>query len=308
MDHLESAVARFTRRQNGVLSREQALTAGLSSGAIARRVRESAWLRPFPNVYADVSTGRSWLQDLTAAYLWAGPDAAISHRSAAALWKFEGISDAAMELTTPRRLTHPDVIIHHRTLGPRDSGMRGPIRATSPTRTLLDLCTVINDRAVARALDDALRRRITTLDKIERLLHRVSGRGARGCSTLRRLAKDRIDIGVTESELESQVLQLLRAEGFPTPNLQYEIRDQGQFLARVDFAYPEARVAIEVGSFTYHSAPKDWEHDHSRHNHISSRGWTVLYITRAQLRGALRCKFVDELRIAMGSSSQQKLA
>ena len=57
----------------------------------------------------------------------------------------------------------------------------------------------------------------------------------------------------TESEAEHLILRLLTKQGLPTPTPQYEIRDSdGTLVARVDFAYPDLKIAIEYDSYAHH--------------------------------------------------------
>ena len=55
-----------------------------------------------------------------------------------------------------------------------------------------------------------------------------------------------------ESPLERRFLRLLRAAGLPEPEVQYPIRDGERLVARVDFAYPEIRLAMEVDGYRWH--------------------------------------------------------
>src|SRR5256714_7015750 len=84
-------LGRLIARQRGVLSRSQALEAGLGRGAIQHRLDSGEWQRLHPGVYRMRGAPPSWEQRLMAATLWAGPESAVSHRSAAALWKLDGI-------------------------------------------------------------------------------------------------------------------------------------------------------------------------------------------------------------------------
>jgi very-short-patch-repair endonuclease len=76
---------------------------------------------------------------------------------------------------------------------------------------------------------------------------------------------------------------LLRRAGFPPPTPQYDVRAQGRVLARVDFAYPEIRFAIEVDGYRWHSGRARWEHDLRRRNALTTRGWRVIHVTSSDL-------------------------
>jgi very-short-patch-repair endonuclease len=65
---------------------------------------------------------------------------------------------------------------------------------------------------------------------------------------------------------------------------EYEVRDQGRVIARVDFAYPDALVAVEADGYWCHSGRQDWQHDRTRRNALTSRGWRVLHVTWEDLQ------------------------
>ncbi|MEX2555188.1 MAG: DUF559 domain-containing protein [Actinomycetota bacterium] len=160
------------------------------------------------------------------------------------------------------------------------------IPVTTPARTLLDLPTVVPERVVERALDDALRRRLVTLRFLDSWLQDPHRKRHRGWRALRRLVDARMDRGITESHLEDDFLRLVRAADLPQPRIQYILRDGDRFIARLDFAYPEQRVAIEVDGFRYHADRRAFDDDRARANAIQAMGWLVLRITAKHLEEA----------------------
>ena len=224
----------------------------------------------------------SWHQKLMAVALWA-PGAAVSHRAAAALWELEGFSAGPVELSTNTGRKAPAGWIRlHRVsrLDPVDVTVIRTIPVTTPTRTLVDLCGGMARDDVEPALDDALRRGLTSLPRLRWAARRLAGKGRTGTRLLGALIRERHP-GSTPpaSSLESKVASLLRRVGLPPPVSQHEIRDQGKLLARVDFAYPEAMVAIEADGYRYHSGKMAWQRDRVRRNALTTRGWRVLHVT-----------------------------
>jgi len=71
--------------------------------------------------------------------------------------------------------------------------------------------------------------------------------------------------------------------GFPPPVAQFRIFDREGFIARVDFAYPEPRLAIEYDGL-WHAEPGQFEKDRGRLNRLSAAGWRVIFVTAAVLR------------------------
>lgn len=90
---------------------------------------------------------------------------------------------------------------------------------------------------------------------------------------------------ITESPLETRFRRLLLHAGLPEPDAQYEIRrSDGSFVARVDFAYPSARLAIEVDGYAFHSSRQRWEADRIRANRLADVGWQALRVTKTAMR------------------------
>src|SRR5205807_6916903 len=77
-----------------------------SHHAVAHRLNSGAWEHLFEGVYRLPGTPRTWRQRLMAAVLAGGPNAAASHRSAAALLGIPGFPEGIVEITTPRRRRH----------------------------------------------------------------------------------------------------------------------------------------------------------------------------------------------------------
>ncbi len=75
---------------------------------------------------------------------------------------------------------------------------------------------------------------------------------------------------------EMRVVRRLLAAGLPQPVRQYEIWVGGVFIARVDLAYPEFRLAIELDGFRWHAGRRPFRSDRLRRNRIEAVGWRLL--------------------------------
>ena len=65
---------------------------------------------------------------------------------------------------------------------------------------------------------------------------------------------------------------------------QFEIFDGRVFVGRVDFAYPEDRVAIEYDSYEHHVGKAALLRDSTRRKALLAAGWTPLSATAADVR------------------------
>jgi very-short-patch-repair endonuclease len=66
--------------------------------------------------------------------------------------------------------------------------------------------------------------------------------------------------------------------GHREPVAQFTVRDRSGFIARVDFAYPDLRIAIELDGRAYHGDPT-FEHDREKRLRLTTAGWCVVEIT-----------------------------
>lgn len=200
-----SRLAKLARRQHGLVTREQALQAEMSERAIDLRIASGEWHRILHGVYRLPGAGSSWLQDLTAVCL-SLKGAVVSHRAAAALLKLGGFEPGMVELTTCRPQRPPEwlaseppgrkaptLLVHHSKLMPaKDVVKIERIPATSVARTLLELGAVVPEAEVERALDDALRRGLTSLVSLRRRLEELGRKGRGGTAVLRSLIESRV--------------------------------------------------------------------------------------------------------------------
>jgi len=282
---MHARLGRLARSQHGVFTRSQAKDAGFTPGEIDGRVHRRVWIPVDYSVYRAAETPASWLQRVMAACL-AGP-AVASHRTAAALWGFSDFPRDIVEVTAlrHRRRWKDDVVWHESVrLDAHETTVVEGIPVTNPTRTIIDLGAVVAVRDVVRAIDDGVRRRLTAFPKIERELERWSPQ-RRGAGTVRRALRWRADGVVTDSTLESAFDALVRERGLPEPVRQWPIKDAGgKVLMRVDFAYPAARVAIELQSIEHHFDFEGRLRDMSRENELAAINWRLLQFTDRDVR------------------------
>jgi very-short-patch-repair endonuclease len=178
------------------------------------------------------------------------------------------------------------VIVHTRELNRAETTIFDSIPTTTPARTLLDIASVVDEATLELATESTLRKKQTSVQRLRSIIDRESGSGRRGVRPLRTLLDKRDGQKPTESHLETRVARFfgaLRSEGIPLPVRQFPIADDIGFIGRVDFAYPDARMALEVLSFQFHSGRESWLRDVKRFNRLHKLGWTVSPLTEEDL-------------------------
>ncbi|MGP6170845.1 hypothetical protein ACTU6V_06505 [Microbacterium sp. A204] len=101
----------------------------------------------------------------------------------------------------------------------------------------------------------------------------------------------------TLSEIEARLLII--DSGLPEPVVQFEVRVEGELIARPDLAYPELKVGIEYDGDGHRTDKDEWRRDIQRHRALTAAGWVSLHLTEADLAAGARDAFVAQLRRAM---------
>ena len=160
-------------RQHGVVTQSQLIAAGLDRNAIGYRLRVGRLHLLHRGVYAVGHRPPSPLATAMAAVLACGPDAALSHRSAAALWRIVPRWPSPPEVTTPTKHRRPGIQVHRSPHA--DTTTHYGIRVTTPARTLVDLADVLTPHQLTRALNEAQVQRLVTANELTTLLTRYPG-------------------------------------------------------------------------------------------------------------------------------------
>jgi hypothetical protein len=263
--------------QHGVLGRSQALAAGLTEAAVTDRVERGEWIEVFPAVYRIAGAPPTERSMTMAAAIWSR-GGFISHRSAGSLWELDGVPpQSEIELSAYVGAKRSGLMIHRI---PKVD--RPPLRVidsipvSAPERTIFDLCGVLHLSSAGRAIDDALRRGLTTLDRLWLEWETRGRRGRKGTRALRILLFGRDDRdGLLRSRLEAKMLRILkRIEGHEAiPN--HRVSD-GARVAYLDFAYPHLKLGIETHGVVWHTGER-MKKDLVRDRWFKRSGWIVLY-------------------------------
>lgn len=151
---------------------------------------------------------------------------------------------------------------------------------TTPAWTAVEVARSLRRPRALATLDAALRS--GTVKRPDLWRAAVEQAGRRGIVAVRDLIPlaDRR----AESPMESEARLAMIDGGLPTPELQYEVIDGNRELRRLDFAWPEQRVAAEYDGLDWHSGPEAMRRDRRRAAALLDIGWVVLAIVFEDVR------------------------
>lgn len=285
-------IAELLDDQGGAVARRQADGLGLRAITMSNRLRTGRWQHPHWGVYLTFSGTPARAALLWAALLRAGPDAVLSHQTAAELHGLTDEPSALIHVTVPaqrhpaRRTKIPGVVIHRST---RIASTRHP--AMSPPCTRVE-DTVLDLTQTARTFDDAyvwlcraVGRRRTTAERIAEAMAR------------RKKMRWRADITAALGDVGGGILSLLerryvhgveRPHGLPSARRQHRIR-QRTGSTYLDNLYEQYGVCVELDGTAAHPADEQWRDKRRDNWNLVNRdvltlrfGWADLDTRRCQ--------------------------
>ena len=274
--------ARIAELQCGVITRAQALRAGMSPEAIARRLESGLWMRVAPGIFVVAGSPETWHRELWIARLWAGEKGALCGETAAILLGLDGIRGRRVEVLLNRRTRAPSnrfAVRYSRRWDPDDVVKIDGLRVTSVERTLLDLAARSRPWTAEIAFDSAIREGGTTVERVEQYVDEVAGSGCGGTARLRTIIEARRAGDGPKSPLETRLDAVLTRPAVPPFERQFEVRLTDGRPAKIDFAWPRAKVGAEGDGKGAHTGAFYRQRDLARQNALAEVGWLLLRFT-----------------------------
>ncbi len=294
-DHKLAQLFGLARIQGGVFSRAQAQQLGYSWRRLETLAKRGT-ITSFLNQWIAPSLAKV---DHTAVAhaitLRFGPKCVVSGAAAAQILGADGdwpqrfaIDKPMVYLSDPSHIRIEDARIIRRTF----DGIvltRGRLRLADRTTALLDCVDSVLAANREGLIDYLLQRRWLKREAVEERVaaRRASRLGRR--STSAQIHAQRHAAEGTESAAERLMRRVLLAAGLRQggrlgwqPNHLVRVPDRGGNhlrLARIDFAWPDCRLAVEVDGRAFHSTDAAFESDRDRRNDLESVGWMVLNVT-----------------------------
>ena len=273
---VDGRIAALAARQYAVVAHRQLRDLGLSKAAIAHRVATGRLHRLHRGVYLVGSPAPPPLALETAALFACAPGAALSHHTAAALVRLIAASPHDGIDVTVRRLSaaaRAGIRLHRtRRLPAADVRRHGRLPMTAPLRTILDVAGSDAPGDLERMVNEAQVQRLVTLRQLERRLHHERGR--RGVVALREIVAAQRQPSMTRNDAEEAFVDHVRRSTLPEPATDYRI---GPY--KVDFAWPDVRLAGELDSIAFHATPAKFVADRRRWADLDGLGWRLFRFT-----------------------------
>jgi very-short-patch-repair endonuclease len=151
------------------------------------------------------------------------------------------------------------------------------VRVTTAAATAIRLASLLPPDESVVAVDQLVATGATELAEARMLASSTRGAG----SARARSAVVRAD-GLAASPQETRLRLLIAGSRLPAPVAQFAVRLDGRVIARVDFAWPGHKVALEYDGM-WHAAPGQFAKDRRRLNDLTAAGWRVILVTAVDL-------------------------
>jgi very-short-patch-repair endonuclease len=292
----DQGIACLAEAQHGMVARRQLIELGLSDARIKGRIDRGHLHAVHRGVYAVghrlLSRRGRWM----AAVLFGGPEAVLSHRSAAELWGIAPRRGRAIDVTRRRGWrASPGIVVHRDSISTDEIEKVSGIPCTCVPRTSLDLAGSTSRDALERVINQIEVRSLTHSLSIYDLLERYPRR--RGAPVLRALLDENAEArGITRSRLEERFVALLADSDLPRPQLNASLAMRGRFF-EVDCLWRKQRVIVELDGMRAHGTDLAFEKDRERDRLLVAEGWRVARITWRQLRDDAPSVLADLRRV-----------
>lgn len=274
---MQSAAHNLLEASGGFATTAQLLTV-VTREKLLVEVRNRRLVRVWYGVYA--ADNPDLLGRLAALDLFMGTHAVACMGTAAALHGFDLENTSAVHVLDPGvRLRPTRGLMVHQRIGAPLQRVMGRL-ATAPAWTAVEVARTLSRPRALAALDAALHSMRCTRPDLESAVREQKGR--RGIVQVRELLQ--YADGRAESGMESEARLVMIDYGVPPPELQYEIHGRRGEIWRVDFAWPEQRIAAEYESVEWHAGRLEMIRDKKRYAGVQEMDWTLIPIVVDDVR------------------------
>lgn len=272
------SIWRLVEKQHGVVARWQLYELGMTRHAIDHRIAKGRLHPVWRGVYAlgrpQLTQEGRWM----AAVLACGREAALTHRSAGALWRMVQLHAGAIEIAVPTQVarSHPKIKLHRRVLTGADVTTHLGIPVIAVVPTLVDLATQLGRDSLEAAISEADKLDLVDPESLRAALEDLPPRPGVG---ILKQTLDRRTFRSTDSWLERHFLPIARRAGLDTPTTR-RYKNGG----RVDFYWPALGLVVETHGLRYHRTPAQQSRDLVREHRHAVSGLFPLAFSYEQVR------------------------
>ncbi len=270
--------------RHGVVERNTLIELGLTWDDVGYRERNGRLHRLYKGVYA---VGRPDLPldgVFLAAVLACGPEAVLSHRTAARKHALLAGGTYRIDVTAPRSVKRKDGIRLHRPLSvdARDTTVADAIPITTVARTLLDCADPVLRVDIGAMLHEAasVQRNLDMREIWAVLARSPNHRGARRLDWAAREEHP-----LVRSGLERAMIALLARFGVPAAEVNQHVWN-GEALVEVDFFWRHAGVIVETDGGRYHASRWRRRKDAEKTARLRAAGFVVHRFSDTEVAGA----------------------
>ncbi|MDQ1374491.1 MAG: hypothetical protein QOJ09_1829 [Actinomycetota bacterium] len=283
-----AAITTVAKGQYGLFSRAQGLERGASQDMLDSALGSERVTHEAEGVYGLPGWPESWWREVWRALLATGPDAVVSHETAAAIHGLTNFPRGRIVLTTAHGDHHWHGLADMRQstdLRPEHVRIRDGLPVTTPVRTLFDLAAVTGRERLAVAVEDAHTTGACRLESLIALFDELRRPGKHGMKKLGRILAERGPGYVPpESALERLLLKILRHAGLPKPRLQVQLPWRPQLPSRCDAMYVEQRIILEADGRRWHTRVDQMADDRRRDREAQNHGYRLYRFVYEELR------------------------
>ncbi|HEY7009866.1 MAG TPA: DUF559 domain-containing protein, partial [Jatrophihabitantaceae bacterium] len=277
---MHPAIDALLTRAGGVASHRRLLTVATRS-QVHHEIRTGRLVRVFPDAYC-----RPWDADIPAirhraALICVGLPSALSHVTALEQWGVPVRDDARTHVAVSAR-RHPSgghgLVVHRLSKYPPVVKLNG-LPTMSVAGALVQSWELLGELAGRAPMIEAYRRHLVTAAELQQELDRATRLRAR------RAARNLVTLLVSGCESELEIWGLVHV--FDVPGLRHGARQRWVRVNgtnyRVDIAFDDERVAVELDGSSAHGSCQQRERDVHRDAALASAGWLTIQFTDERL-------------------------
>jgi hypothetical protein len=269
--------------QHGVAGVGQLTALGVGPWTIKRRRARGTWSTVLPGIVRIAGADDTFELRCMALVLYCGPPGFLSGPTAGALLGLRRMPRGRVEITVRTlvraqspawaRFVSASWIDLDRDVITRPDGLR----LASPLRMLFGLASQFNQHQFERAAEDAWHLGLISPCGAAEYLEAIRRQGRGGVARFEAwLEKTAARPRPSQSGLELDVLDLIRRAGLPEPERQHPLVLRDGTTIHLDFAWPEARLAVEPGHSWWHGGDLRQRADQARDRACDEVGWRVI--------------------------------